>query len=917
MRTARTLARHGQLGLLIATDPRSNRLLLSATLAPVRVTIAATPGPQPLAVTRLARVVADDTALGTALACATALDVDAAGRRAFRALRAGIDGAVRELPMAIATADRHAWVMLQVTRLLFLRFVEAEGWLDARPDFLVREFDACLGRRAHPERAFLAPLFFGTLNRPMPRRSRRAAQFGTIPFLNGGLFEPHPIERHRKWSLPTPAWQALFALIVESFEVTLDRGDAGDRVNPELLGRVFEGVMEPAERKAAGTFYTPGELVPAVLRSAFSSHLAHRLGRPEHQVAAALDDRDPELDRALLSLRILDPAVGSGAFLVGALALICDARHDSAARIRHVITRRLFGVDRNPTAVRLTELRLWLELLRAMRGRAAHRIAPLPNLDTTIRAGDALFDPFAGLRLPDRLSGALAAARSRTTTCHGAERRLAVATLRRLERRAADLALQGRAHVLRDTLADLLDQARGTDLFGARSAVRADTRMRIVQLRRELRTLQRQRQRMRHDGAAPAFGIEAAFAPVLARGGFDLVVGNPPWVRAERLPPRDRSALAARFRWWRGSGSGWRHAPDLAVAFVERGLELLAPSGTLGYLVPSKLATAGYATVCRAGLSHHATLHVVADLQDDPRASFDATTYPLALVASRHAPAETHRVRLGLVGNATASQVEWRMTNTWSLASEPLQALSRRLARVPTLARSRAISIGIKTGANAVFLEPPDSLQQWTRPAIRGRDVRHLSATPSARLLWPADDRGVPWAALPPPVRDWLAPHRAQLERRTDLVRGAWWQVFRVQPATQRWRVTWSDLAPVLRAAALPDRAMVPLNSCYLTTLPHETAMAALAAWLNAAPIGALARLVAEPAANNHARFGARAVGSVPLPPGVLEDKELATLGRASWSSEVAAAIDARVAEWLELTLSEWEAIRAVGPTGR
>src|SRR5690606_38586352 len=102
-------------------------------------------------------------------------------------------------------------------------------------------------------------------------------------------------------------------------------------------------------------FYTPAELVPAVLRATFCAHLAPRLGRVEERVDRELDDRDPELDAALLSLRILDPAVGSGAFLVGALSMICSGPRTGASRIRHVISRRLFGVDRNPTAVRLTE----------------------------------------------------------------------------------------------------------------------------------------------------------------------------------------------------------------------------------------------------------------------------------------------------------------------------------------------------------------------------------------------------------------------------------------------------------------------------------------------------------------------------------------------------------------------------------
>src|SRR5690606_41880134 len=121
---------------------------------------------------------------------------------------------------------------------------------------------------------------------------------------------------------------------------------------------------------------------------------------------------------------------------------------------------------------------------------------------------------------------------------------------------------------------------------------------------------------------AAAFGIGSAFAPVLAAGGFDLVVGTPPWVRGERLPATTRARLASRYRWWRAGGTGWRHAPDLAVAFLERGIELLAPGGTIAFLLPAKLATAGYATSRRAGVIQRCSIETLADLTDDPRADF-------------------------------------------------------------------------------------------------------------------------------------------------------------------------------------------------------------------------------------------------------------------------------------------------------
>jgi hypothetical protein len=720
------------------------------------------------------------------------------------------------------------------------------------------------------------------------------------------------MERGRTWALSVEAWHQLAALLLESFEVTLDRGDIGDRVSPELLGRVFEGMMEPADRKDAGTFYTPAELVPAIVRETMVCHLAYRLGRDESSVARAWDDPDPELESARLALRILDPAVGSGAFLVGALALLCPGEQADAVRVRHVITRRLFGVDRNPVAVRLTELRLWLELLRAMRGRVASRVTPLPNLDTSIRAGDALLDPFAGHRVDPSFARRLARARRSAAMSHGAERRAAVRTLRDVELRAAARVLTNRALLLRESIADLRDQAASPDLFGNTPQPTAAVHRHVTTLRAELRDVRRQRAALRTDGAAPVFGVESAFAPVLDAGGFDLVIGNPPWVRGERLPARQRRALAGRYRWWRGAGPGWRHTPDLSIAFIERSHELLAPGGTVGLLLPGKVATTSYAARCRAALAEHATLHLVADLTNDPRAVFDATTYPLALVASRRRAMRGHRVALDLDHECWVAQQDWRDATSWSRADPVLQTLARRLRDLPSLQDRHPPALGIKTGANDVYLDPPQALHAYTRPAIRGRDVRAFDAPPSSRLLWPADARGNPWPTLPRAVAAHLAPHRTRLEQRSDLVAGRWWQVFRVATATSRWRVTWPDLARSLRAAPLRAFEPVPLNSCYVIAVPRQHTMLACAAWLNATIIGALARAIAEPAANGFARYGARAVGSIPVPVAVDDDQQLAALGESTWSDDVQAAIDERVARLLHLDDREREWVDAL-----
>ncbi len=917
---ARRLARRGSLGLLLAADGVTGQLSIAVTMTPVRVATTSGTEHSSLLLRRVRRAaLGHEHALASAIGLAEAIDLDAVGRRTFRLLHALVERATGSLPLHIPLEDRRGWALTQLTRLLFLRFVEAEGWLDGNPRFLAESFGRCLAARRDPTRDLLHPLFFGTLNLPIAARSRLARGFGAIPFLNGGLFEPHPLERRWSMRLPADYWRDAFSALVDRVDVSLDRDIDDGRVTPELLGRVFEGVMDGAERRREGAFFTPPDLVEAIAREALACHLAARLHRSEASISAALDDPDPVLREALLDIRVLDPAAGSGAFLVGMLGLLHGPGPRERQRVSHLVTHRLFGVDRHPGAVRLTELRLWLEVLRAHRGATAASLPPLPNLDATIRSGNALIDPVLARGLDAADAAMLAERQQALGSAHGAAKRRATTALAQAELAAATRAMVAQEQVLEGRLRELLATCRTPSLFGERANLDRDTRQTIRALRRERASLRDERRRLMRQSSSGAFAMSVAFAPVLSgHGGFDLVIGNPPWVRAERIPEAVRRQLSARYRWWTsGDGPGWRHLPDLAVAFVERSTQLLRSGGTLALLLPAKLATAGYATAMRAGLVTRLTLHRVADLTDDPRAGFEATTYPLCIVASRRVPPPDHALRLGLEGHAAAiPQREWQSSRTWSTCSPRSQRILTRLAaRHPPLAAQVTAQLGVKTGANAVFLDPPRELAASCRRAVRGRDIRAFQAQSRSLLLWPADDRGEPWPELPPEVATYLGREMGRLQRRTDWHSGPWWRLFRTTGATAPHRVVWCDLAPALRATTLTSRNMVPLNSCYVASLPSASSAEALTAWLNSTWIGALAKLVAEPASGGCARFGARAVGAVPLPADVLGDPVLAAMTHAAADHDVREALDHHVAQRLDLDADDRAALGAVaGP---
>lgn len=893
-RASTMLAARGQSAGVIVLDPVARTLAIAVTVDRPTVTSIPLRAPRAADLERLERLAraADLRGVAYALRAAEILEGEDPGRRFFRAFRECLEAMALSLTGNPAPADRRSLALIQLTRILFLYFVQAKGWLDGRPDFLRRSVDEALARRRRLHRDLFRPLFFGTLNRE-PAARGRARAFGRIPFLNGGLFEPHPLERTWRGEVPDDCWRDTFDQLFERFHFTVHEDAPPGVIAPDMLGRVFEGLMAPTDRHATGAYYTPAALVERMVDAALAAHLGARLRCSDAEAAARLAARDPAAIAPLTSLTLLDPAVGSGAFLLGALDRLAALRAGEAspaALRRRILATNLFGVDRSPMAVRLAELRLWLAVIAGDDTREPESVSPLPNLDGLVRQGDSLLDPASLLaRLevrPVNSEAALKACRAEFVAASGETKRDLLRRLRRAETTAFAECLASATARLEHRITECLSAARQPTLFGERRGLDHELRLRLRGLRSQQREVRRLERRLRREGEVGWFSYEIQFGDVLARGGFDLILGNPPWVRAEALPPRLRQALALRYRCWRSIGRGFAHQPDLSLAFVERGVELLAPGGTLAFLLPAKLATAGYGRALRADLAERCTLQVMADLQEDPAAGFDATTYPAALVLTRRPPEASQQVRLALdASTPTVPQSEWLGGRPWRLVSP---ALSRTLtelgARHPRLADRFMARLGVKTGANALYLEPPPDIEPaLIRPALRGRDLRAFAARPRLRLLFPHDARGAPFDRLPAAAMAYVAAHEPALRARVDYAGGPYWALFRTGGATARSRVVWADLSRQLNAVPLlgpAGRQMVPLNSCYVLVLPDDRSALALSAWLNSTWVRVAARALAERAASGFARFNARVIGDLPLPTTVLDDSRLQGLAR-------------------------------------
>jgi adenine-specific DNA-methyltransferase len=383
-----------------------------------------------------------------------------------------------------------------------------------------------------------------------------------------------------------------------------------------------------------------------------------------------------------------------------------------------------------------------------------------------------------------------------------------------------------------------------------------------------------------------------------------VVLGNPPWVRAERLPSQVREALTTRYSAWRPAPQpGFAHLPDLAVAFVERALELAAPGGIAALLVPAKLASSGYAERLRQLLARGTRIERAAPL-DGAAGAFGAAVYPMALVAARAEPAAHDQVATALGPKSAAPRVPQRLLQTpgpWVLQPRATRVARELRDHFPVVGDRWTPQLGVKTGADDLFLVA--AAAPWTRPAVRGRDVAAWRATPRAHVLWTHTADGRPIARLPRELARLLEPHLERLRRRSDYRAGAPWQVFRTGLAYAPHRVVWADMARRI-AAAVPPPDIVPLNTVYgIATRTAEDAHA-LAALFNCRWLTALACLVADPARGGFHRFNARVVRGLPVPPA--ESPAWRSLAAAGASG---VADDAAIADLYHLDASDRRAL--------
>jgi len=758
-----------------------------------------------------------------------------------------------------------------LNRLMFLYFIQKKGWLDDRRDYLHKHFEAHY--EDDPEGAsfytdFLFPLFVTLSNEDAEIRSQ-----GDIPFLNGGLFE-ESVDAPLTGQLivGNDVFRSIFDDLLERYNFTVREDtplDVEVAIDPEMLGQVFENLVLGIEkgvdrRKATGSYYTPRVIVHFMCRQALKEYLAGESGLEPASIEALMDvgpaeqltpeevaglgemitEPQARLLRGLVKdARVLDPAVGSGAFLVGmlyqmvALTKLLDVRLHGLERVqrrnydydlkRGLIERNLYGVDIQPEAVRICELRLWLSLMVEYQRADTEPVPPLPNLSYRVRVGDSLIERLFGEPVQlDELAGDTMARQlvDRIQTEKQAyfkepdldeKRRRELRILAHMCELTATLVGAKRGAVLTKMSAEVpgLFGSLGEELLTRKQRkAKEEAEAELARYDRLMTQVKEVYDKVKamQGGELPAeardvdalrtqlglsFIWRLDFAEVFAeKGGFDVVIANPPYVRMEEIKELKTDLK-------RNYPAVYRGRADLYVYFYHVGLDMLHKNGVLTFISSNKFMRARYGDGLRRLLTQDGTLRTVIDFGDLP--IFEATTYPCVLVARNGRPSagEVSVQALNVRSMATLERLAdaarsegWLQpqrtlsSEGWALERPEVLSLMEKLrqAGIPLGEYvGGQIYYGVKTGLNKAFVidqatrdrlvaEDPRSTE-IIKPWLRGRDIKRWKVE-WQNLYVLFTHRGVTIKRYPA-IEAYLKPFKKRLLKRATSANHEWYEL--------------------------------------------------------------------------------------------------------------------------------------------
>ena len=471
-------------------------------------------------------------------------------------------------------------------RLVFLQFLQKKGWLgvpvnkewgEGDSEFIQNLF-AQTKDKDHFVDNVLESLF-DDLN---SENEKKLSQYRT-PYLNGGLFERDTTD-DTEFPLPAKYMQSMLDFFA-SYNFTIDENDPDDAevgVDPEMLGRIFENLLE--DNKDKGAFYTPKEIVSYMCRESLIAYLqtgiedettkeAIRQFVTTHDVnALGTNDRfRQQVDEALCNVKICDPAIGSGAFPMGILKELFLCRtalegieQSKAVEIKkHIIQQNIYGVDIERGAVDIARLRFWLSLIVDEETPQA-----LPNLDFKIMQGNSLLEQYKGVDLS-------------TMTEKKADESGMLSIF--------DSMLDAYRLDLRKMLAKYYDCTDHHEKQSLRKEIVENVKKQLAE-----QSINVDFGDLDLSGNNQFMLWHTWFYDVFSKGGFDIVIANPPYIDSESMTNQGmgelRDILVSKF----GLSGNW----DIYMAFFEQSFAI--SRNTVCFITPDKWLSKSFGNKFRA-----------------------------------------------------------------------------------------------------------------------------------------------------------------------------------------------------------------------------------------------------------------------------------------------------------------------------
>ncbi len=369
-----------------------------------------------------------DTALQVHNKCDLAFDVEAVTREFYKdfVLYYKEFRDILQKKNKLKQPDADDFTQTIFNRFFFLYFIQKKGYLDKDPKFLLNNLSKTGKKNFYTE--FVIPLF-----KKLSVIIYKNKELENIPFLNGGLFEFSEYES--KLTIPNDVFKTVLEELFERYNFTVREDTEFEKevaIDPEMMGTIFEQLILgleskkfediPDPRRSTGSFYTPKFIVSFMVKQSILNDLCANFNGVErsilkkfvfNQFTDGLNEKIlHDIKERLLNLKIVDPAVGSGAYPVGILLKVVELIEliDSIINSRevekknyryklkrHIIENCIYGVDIQHRAVNLANLRLWLSLIVDLEVENIKDIPPLPNLDYHLLCGDSLVSQIAGI----------------------------------------------------------------------------------------------------------------------------------------------------------------------------------------------------------------------------------------------------------------------------------------------------------------------------------------------------------------------------------------------------------------------------------------------------------------------------------------------------------------------------------------